>query len=199
MRYDSAQAVRRFVDGELSAHEQSLFLAYCESDIEQYRALALALVERDRMQASLIHLETIDPSSGTLVISEPKASLAVRSMPRRQRVGRLAAIAATVLLAAGVGLAGGYQLWYGHSTANIAAMDDSTATVGSTYFISEGLAGPSIPVFEPLISEEVREEFRQAGIEIKEEGRLLYGIDDQGRAVSQPNRKIQIKLVKHNQ
>lgn len=61
-----------FVDSELSSEEESLLLAWCERDPAKYRDLALALVERKRLQEAFAECPGWDALAEAFPLGKPQ-------------------------------------------------------------------------------------------------------------------------------
>ena len=124
-----------FVDGELTAEAENLFLAQCEADPGRYRDVALALVEQRRWQRALAGLQV--GVADALPVAKPTATNA----GMKSSTWWLG-LAASLFL----GMAAGSWMI---SSRNRAAPSPTVATNGvATNAVAANSAAPGLPVVE---------------------------------------------------
>lgn len=103
---DFVDLCARFVDGELSPEEENRVLATCEQYPEHYRRLALAMIERRRINQFLAGCDDFIVTTDSAVTSVADATSPEKAWSQRRAKGAstwLVMLAASLLMGAFVG------------------------------------------------------------------------------------------------
>lgn len=191
-----ADLMDRVVCGRATPREENDYVVHCECDPDGYRQLALAMLERRR----------INQAMGPMVSPTRR-----RSGSRRRSWSRLTMIAATAAVAT-LMIVASYRRGVRDAVVNIAdanTMSHSVTepTIENPPDFADSHGGGWIAVVQPpaepvtvarrridtSISPQTRAIFRQLGFDVREEVRAVLASDPNGEATLLPDRHFQIE------